>query len=256
MAIDEAMLDFAEEQRAVVLRLYQWSEPTLSLGYFQRIAEREEHQPSRSLTLVRRATGGGAIVHHHDLTYALALPQSSADVGAAPAVYAAIHTAMVGWLNEMGLAARQWEDTYNLPTPATQASGSSKTSFLCFHRRSTGDVVVGEHKVLGSAQRRSKEALLQHGSLLLATSEHAPTLIGLDDMIATSQPEGTAVLADAKSTAKRRLFAEEMLLRLGWGIDALLGVRLKYANFLADSLETAAVVKVAKFESPNWRCRA
>ena len=96
MAIDEAMLDFADEQRAVVLRLYRWAEPTLSLGYFQNISDRLSHLPSSDLLMVRRATGGGAIVHHHDLTYSLVVPQSSSSVGAAPAIYAAV---MGRWWN-------------------------------------------------------------------------------------------------------------------------------------------------------------
>ena len=56
MAIDDAMLEIAEEQRIVLLRLYRWSEPTLSLGYFQRFADRDMHLPSSELEMVRRAT--------------------------------------------------------------------------------------------------------------------------------------------------------------------------------------------------------
>lgn len=250
MAIDEAMLEFADQHQVVVLRLYEWSEPTLSLGYFQKVGEREEHEASRSISLVRRATGGGAIVHHHDLTYALAIPQASSTVGAAPATYAAVHAAMVEWLNEMGVAARQWEETYKLPTPGAPSAGLSKTEFLCFHRRSSGDVVVGEHKVLGSAQRRGKAALLQHGSLLLATSQYAPSLVGLERML----PAGER-LKSGKGAAEFRLFATEMLLRLERGIDALLGVELKCAGDVTDSLLTAAAVKAAKFESPSWLLR-
>ncbi len=245
MAYDDAMLDFADERRVAVLRLYEWSEPTLSLGYFQRIEEREQHEASRSLAMVRRATGGGAIVHHHDLTYALAVPQTNASVGAAPAVYAAVHAAMVTWLNELGAEAQQWQETYNLPTPDAPRAGSKKTEFLCFHRRSFGDVVIGEHKVLGSAQRRGKAALLQHGSLLLATSVHAPTLTGLESLL----PE-EVVKSDGE-----RLFARQMQLRLERGIDALLGERFKCGAFLAEELHSAATVKMAKFEAPHWRCR-
>ena len=58
MAIDEALLNFVEQQQTIVLRLYQWSEPTLSLGYFQRLEDRSLHPHSRNLPVVRRATGG------------------------------------------------------------------------------------------------------------------------------------------------------------------------------------------------------
>ena len=246
MAIDDAMLDFAEERRAVVLRLYQWSEPTLSLGYFQKISERELHSPSSDLELVRRSTGGGAIVHHHDLTYSLAVPQASSSVGAAPAIYAAVHAAIVEWLSEFGLAARQWGEPHNLPTSSVQVAALSKSEFLCFHRRSEGDVVVGDHKLLGSAQRRSKTALLQHGSLLVAKSQHAPSLMGVKDL-----DPSVGVMH-----AKHYSFAEEIRLRIQKGIDALLDVRFQYENNLAEKLRLLANLKIARFESPQWRYRA
>jgi lipoate-protein ligase A len=246
MAIDDAILDFSDAHRAVVLRIYQWSEPTLSLGYFQKISHRALHLPSSNLAVVRRATGGGAIVHHHDLTYSLAVPQSNASVGAAPAIYSVVHAAIVEWLTEMGLAAMQWRETYNLPTTSVQLAASNKSEFLCFHRRSEGDVVVGGQKVLGSAQRRSSGALLQHGSLLVAMSDHAPSLPGVRDL----GPIAGEMMANL------RIFSEEMRLRIQRGIDALLGLSFQCSSGLNGELDALATVKMAKFGSPQWRCRA
>ena len=245
MAIDDAMLEYAAEQRVVVLRLYQWAEPTLSLGYFQRIADRGLHLPSSRIAVVRRATGGGAIVHHHDLTYSLAVPQSGSSVGAEPAIYGAVHEVIVGWLCEMGLAARQWRETYKLQTTETEPGANRRPEFLCFHRRSDGDVVVGEHKVMGSAQRRGQGALLQHGSLLIAKSEHAPSLMGLRELLPN----------DLEMMAKYRLFAEEVRLRIQRGIDALLGVRVQCSLDLAEKMQNFGITKVARFAGAEWRDR-
>jgi len=198
------------------------------------------------LPMVRRATGGGAIVHHHDLTYALAVPQASSRVGAAPAIYNAVHSAVVEWLSDMGLAAQQWREPYNFPASAPPTRAPGKSEFLCFHRRSEGDVVVGDHKILGSAQRRNKEALLQHGSLLIATSPHAPTLSGLQEILP----------ACGASLAKGRQFAEELLLRVQRAIDVLLGVRIKWNADLSREMYSLGTVKVAKFEAPAWQDRA
>ena len=74
MGVDEALLMDAVENGVATLRFYQWSEPTLSLGYFQRYADREQHTASRNCAVVRRQTGGGAILHDRELTYSLALP--------------------------------------------------------------------------------------------------------------------------------------------------------------------------------------
>src|SRR5262245_744511 len=76
MAVDEALLIDAAENGTATLRFYSWSEPTLSLGYFQRYADRQQHAASSGCAVVRRQTGGGAILHDHELTYSLALPAS------------------------------------------------------------------------------------------------------------------------------------------------------------------------------------
>src|SRR5687767_13677741 len=73
MAVDEALLASAAAGVAT-LRFYTWSQPTLSLGYFQHAHQRDAHAASRSCPLVRRASGGGAILHDRELTYSLAVP--------------------------------------------------------------------------------------------------------------------------------------------------------------------------------------
>lgn len=181
MALDQYLLDLAAERQCVFLRVYRWRVPTLSLGYFQAYAERETHRASRTIEVVRRATGGGAIVHHFDWTYCVIVPdslrwnrqQASANIGSNQALYDLLHDAVVSWLNRHSVSTGKW-------SADCQAPASSKAAeFLCFNRRSCGDVVWQERKIMGSAQRRRPGALLQHGSLLLAPSPHAPELEGL-----------------------------------------------------------------------------
>ena len=74
MAVDEVLLDAAAVREQLSLRFYGWSEPTLSLGYFQRVADRKQHIASRECPLVRRLSGGGAILHDDELTYSFATP--------------------------------------------------------------------------------------------------------------------------------------------------------------------------------------
>src|ERR1700678_3435608 len=75
MALDEALLETgANGAGPAYLRPYGWTTPTLSLGYFQRLAELQVEPRFQSVPLVRRLTGGGAIWHHHELTYALIIP--------------------------------------------------------------------------------------------------------------------------------------------------------------------------------------
>ena len=74
MAADEAMLESASERGTASLRFYTWSEPTITLGYFQSASD--VSAVPGNLPWVRRSTGGAAIVHHHELTYAMAFPDT------------------------------------------------------------------------------------------------------------------------------------------------------------------------------------
>ena len=99
MAVDEALLDAAVEGEAT-LRVYEWAEPTLSLGYFQAYDDRETHIPSQDLPCVRRHSGGGAIVHDRELTYSLALPAAMLPGGGPTGLYKAAHAALVRLIEE------------------------------------------------------------------------------------------------------------------------------------------------------------
>src|SRR5947209_7385013 len=77
MAADDVLLQTAAEQGIATLRFYGWTEATVSLGYFQPASARRQHAPLLQLPWVRRPSGGKALVHHHELTYALALPLAS-----------------------------------------------------------------------------------------------------------------------------------------------------------------------------------
>jgi lipoate-protein ligase A len=180
MAVDEALLETADVDRIAALRFYAWAEPTLSLGYFQPSADRHQHLASLECPLVRRSSGGGAILHDQELTYSFAMPierQSAAD---ATRLSLSIHEALTTALKRLGISAQLCQKTG--PCKAEQP-------FLCFARRAVGDLLVDDCKIAGSAQRRRRGAILQHGSVLLATSRFAPELPGLLDLT------GQAILA-------------------------------------------------------------
>lgn len=195
MSVDHQMLQYVADNNTALLRIYEWESPTVSLGYFQKYNSRSEHAPSEALGVVRRATGGGAIVHHHDLTYSIALPPSHFDdkIGAAQPLYDCLHDCVVDLLKNAGFPAFKW------PEPTCRAESCS---FLCFERRSLGDVLIRESKVMGSAQRRYKGALIQHGSLLLAKSPFAPSLDGLEEL---TEPH-----TDSCNPIKKMAFAESI----------------------------------------------
>jgi lipoate-protein ligase A len=187
MAVDEALLESATMEPDATLRLYQWAPATLSLGYFQPHADTGQHAPSRGCPIVRRRSGGGAIVHDAEITYALILPLVHPAARNPLALYFSVHESIIQVLQRWGLTA----DLYG-----EQPIGEP---FLCFHRRSQGDVLVDGHKVLGSAQRRARSVVLQHGSLLLHRSQFAPSLLGVRDLggLGVEYDAAVAELAEA-----------------------------------------------------------
>jgi lipoate-protein ligase A len=188
MAVDEVLLEAAAAGRCS-LRFYRWQQPTLSLGYFQAIDDRRRHAASFGCPVVRRSSGGGAIVHDREVTYSVALPGGHPLAIGRLLLYQAVHQTLIEVLAGAGIRAELFT------TDVAQASSlcpgftgkmpvlpECSCPFLCFQRRAAGDVVVGTVKVAGSAQRRLQGAVLQHGSVLLGRSPAAPELDGLREV--------------------------------------------------------------------------
>lgn len=197
MAADETLLASAGDGVAS-LRFYGWSEATLSLGYFQ--PERLRHEDARlaALPFVRRPSGGDTLVHHHELTYCLALPAGKPWHSEEPWL-----TRMHGLLAEV-LTAWGVSAALHPHTDRTAFAGP-----LCFHHFTAGDLIVNAAKVVGSAQRRQRGALMQHGAVLLAASPATPSLPGLQELLGVRiAPEP---LAAAVADAFRR--------RTGWHVE-------------------------------------
>jgi lipoate-protein ligase A len=171
MAVDEALLESAVAGRACATRWYRWNQATLSIGYFQRPEEALRDQRFAGLPLVRRLTGGGAIVHHHELTYSCTLPARHPLTRNVRYLYTTVHETIIAVLAGFGFDA----------TLRGIAEADRRGEFLCFSRSDDFDVVMNGCKVLGSAQRRRKGAVLQHGSLLLRRSELAGEFPGVFD---------------------------------------------------------------------------
>ena len=171
MAVDEILLEWAAASGGPAWRFYRWQEPTLSLGYFQACEDRGKHEPSRSCPVVRRPSGGGAIVHDAEITYCVVLPARHPLAANRLLLYHTVHESLVRVLGDWGIRA----SLCDLPS----GPGSRGRPFLCFQRRTPGDVLLQQAKIAGSAPRRCRGAVLQHGSLLLRQSAAAPELPGI-----------------------------------------------------------------------------
>lgn len=159
MAVDHALMARAREGRPC-LRLYGWAPPCLSFGRNQRARDRyrREELRRRGADVVRRPTGGRAVYHHRELTYAVAAPAGL--WGGLRDSYRRINRALSRALRELGVDAALQEERGRdrSPGPSTRA---------CFRDPLPGELVVDGRKLVGSAQWRDRGALLQHGSILL-----------------------------------------------------------------------------------------
>ncbi len=168
MAFDQGLLERAGATGRPFLRLYRFAPSCLSLGRNQPTARYDRATIVRlGCDVVRRPTGGGAVWHEHDVTYALAAP--IALFGGLRAAYGAIHAWLAAALRALGVEAMLAPDRANGPRP--DWSGS------CFATAVGGEVMVAGRKLIGSAQVRRGRAFLQHGSILLDGSQEIVRLV-------------------------------------------------------------------------------
>ncbi|PCJ53394.1 MAG: hypothetical protein COA70_08840 [Planctomycetota bacterium] len=170
MARDEALLAC---RTIPTLRFYRWATPTLSLGYFQPAHDLPLDQVrARGCHIVRRSTGGKAILHEAELTYSLCAPETDALSGGPAAAMTAIHEALGAAL------ARQ----AGAEVPMRRESmlhSDTQGSAWCFEDSSPLDLTLGTRKLLGSAARRKQGWILFHGSLVLEKPIENPEIASL-----------------------------------------------------------------------------
>lgn len=227
MAVDEAIMMRAFELNVLTLRFYQWQQPTLSLGYFQNYRSRDQHAESQSCSVVRRNSGGGAILHDDELTYSLSVPATTSGTDRYSSLYQEIHLSLLDALSEFGIQAE---------INRTHQPGL-ESEFLCFQRRAANDVLLSGHKICGSAQRKKNKAISQHGSLVLGSSAAAPQIIG------------TEVISGIR--------LERMEVLKGWkeAISSRLGIHFQEAELTDCEEFDAQRLQKGKFGTVKWNQR-
>lgn len=166
-------------------------------------------------------------MHHHELTYSFALP-ARPEWKSAESWICRFHHLLRDVLAEKEVESR-----------LVVCGGEQKFGeFLCFLHHTAGDLVAGASKVAGSAQRKLRGAILQHGSILLQTSEHAPELPGIHDL------------------AGRRLFTDQSLAALlAEKFAVATGAREESGAWTSEELGREPAIRSEKFASREWNAR-
>lgn len=229
MALDEVLLDAANNANQPMLRFYGWATPTVTLGYFQPVADRLARTGIAELAWVRRPTGGATLVHdsRHEFTYALALPEKFATAPDAANWICLMHYLIRDALASLGVQAR-----------AVVCGEEARLGpVLCFQHQTPGDLLIAGSKVAGSAQRKVRGAILQHGSVALSQSPYTPELPGVLELA------GKQLLAEDVQTQLLQQFTK----RLNWSIRTI--------DWRKEWIEEARLRDVGKYSTAEWNAK-
>lgn len=213
MALDRALLDeVAAADSAPILRFYSWSAPTLSFGRMQRPPQDLLRRcADLGIATVRRPTGGKAILHHREVTFSIIA--HAAGLGSVIESFRTFACAIAAGLRQLEIEAQLCE-----PQAAPH-----RTGLLCFAAPAQCDVEVGGRKLLGSAQARHKNALLQQNSLPLVLSDELKCHLFGDEVAA----EEARIATDLSAALGREPSYAEVKAAIVSGFESKLGMALE-----------------------------
>lgn len=241
MATDLALLDHARRTGEATLRVYAWRRPTLSLGRNERARGTFDVRALRTagVEVVRRPTGGRALLHDHEVTYSVTAPVGTTSLGEA---FHAINALLLDGLHALGVPVTAVTERADGPLRPDGAA--------CFATPGVGELVVAGAKLVGSAQWRDAGALLQHGSILLADDQ--PRIAALRAP-GSDAPAAVAPAATLAAALGRPVGREEVESALADALHRGLGAAptpLDPALFQRDLARHLSVLA-----DPNWTWR-
>jgi lipoyl(octanoyl) transferase len=247
MAVDEALLQaIAAGSGIPTLRFYGWAPPCLSLGYFQPFDVVDVAAcRARGVDIVRRPTGGRAILHDRELTYSVTLPASLLGEarGILPSYYR-ISRALQSGLRQLGVS------TTLAPESAALAVVDRGPS--CFDRASAHEILLNGRKLVGSAQVRKGSALLQHGSILI--EPRIDVLMACLGFAADAASDG---LADAVAGLAEVGVAEadQIAAAVATGVAREFDGSLISGQLTAEEVAAAEELLAGRYRSADWTRR-
>lgn len=264
MALDEAILEsVGKGETPPTLRLYAWQPPCLSLGYAQPHSE-VDHARLQQLgwELVRRPTGGRAILHTDELTYSVTGPLDEPRLaGGVLESYRQLSEALLLALHLLGVPAEARENpAQNQTAQASSQSGNNATAAsppqpICFEVPSNYEITVGEKKLIGSAQARRKEGVLQHGSFPLYGD-----LTRITQVLVYDSDEKRAIAAERllkrattlESVLDKRISWDEVAQAFCTAFEKTLNLKLVLGEPTQNEIERAKALLLEKYANPEW----
>lgn len=254
MAVDQAIAEAcAAGQSRPTLRFYRWQPPAVSLGRHQPAADVDMARAAAlGYAVVRRTTGGRAILHTDELTYSVAAPESEPRVaGGVMDAYLRLSNALVAGLQQLGVEADK---------AGSSVRAGPNVSAACFEVPSAYEIVVGGRKLLGSAQSRRAGYVLQHGSLpLVGDIARLVDVLALDEAtraaLRAELEQRACTLAEALGQhdyAAPELGFEHVAATLAAAFGAALDVTLRPGTLMPGELRRSAVLIREQFADAAW----
>lgn len=246
MARDEALLLVQAQDKDAhpTLRFYCWKPAAISLGYAQKIEEAVDLSACKKagIDIVRRNTGGRAVFHNYELTYSLVVkadnPLFSSNIRES---YATIGRGLLAGLQKLGINAQLSKRNF---------AGINKSS-LCYLAPSWYEIVVGGKKLVGSAQRRVKGIILQHGSIPLRVEDSFFDFWQLSpnqrNQLKTQWKQKTVSLYDLIGQRSVTQIKQALI----EGFEQTLPIKLTHDKFTKKE-NTIAAQLLTKYKSAGW----
>jgi len=237
MAKDEVLFTTYFKRKQPTLRIYSWSVPAISLGYFQKVEETLNllAMVKRRIFFVRRITGGAAILHNEDITYSLSL--STEDLNLSRSVkssYKVLCSFLLNFYRGLGL------------NPCFPSDNDSKYGNFCFSTIHSYDIIIGNKKIGGNAQKRRRNFIFHQGSI--------PIKVNFD--LVRELIKGVGYLED-KTLGLKDLVRDthnwvEWRERLAFSFQETFGVRFFIDKLSKEEEEQVSYLKEHKYYSYEW----
>lgn len=254
MAVDEAILKaHVAGQVPPTLRFYGWQPAAVSIGYFQKAAGEVDLAECRrqGIDVVRRLTGGRAVLHAAELTYSLVVSEDHPLVPATiTASYRFFSQGLLDGLNRLGISAQM-----SMPKAAYGQTKRRHASAACFDAPSHYEVTFAGRKLVGSAQVRKEGVILQHGSILLSfDSRKVASLLNLPT--AEDMERVAAMLAmramSISEAGQRDISWEEACDAMLTAFGPALGVELEPGSLTEQEGAAASQLRTEKYTQDSW----
>jgi lipoate-protein ligase A len=245
MAIDEALFSCMTSDNEPVLRFYTWQRPTLSLGFFQKY-KKVVHEPfcvHNNIHVVRRITGGRAVLHHVEVTYAVIAPLNLEifEDSSLQGTYQLIAKALDLALKRLGV------ESASVHLHSSGGNQSPRTgNAQCFVSVSRYELADGRRKMIGSAQKRARDRFLQHGSILL---DFDPDL--QRGCVLNPDPEILEKIAPLNKVAGQQLGFDQISARFSDAFQEIFQTELQGSGFTTQEQQLISALE-AKYRNEDW----